>query len=316
MAAKKPKRIEVLSTKVKQLVDSPESEMTFEDILIFMNGRKCYDEFKEYELKLIDIKLNNCIVGIIITGQNKNLPAKRDRATGEFHPLNLDPDKETLSFGNIFLYDKSLNILLYEVNINGCYIDKFVSCIYQEWQKDGDDDIKFDLSFPVLSRKGEYERLLNMTYYKEFFVELTCPQEILEEYKDDNSSILSIVKRHLKDGIQNNTDSIIIRYSTFGKKENKEGLARRPLLKVVDSVRYLFNGNQKKNVKALKIKGYLQDPDEKCTMKPVNLVTDTFNIFIKLTVKLLLTDIQQSERQQEIEKLYIKHLPEFKYIIK
>ena len=240
MAAKKPKRIEVLSTKVKQLVDSPESEMTFEDILIFMNGRKCYDEFKEYELKLIDTKLNNCIVGIIITGQNKNLPAKRDRATGEFHPLNLDPDKETLSFGNIFLYDKSLNILLYEVNINGCYIDKFVSCIYQEWQKDGDDDIKFDLSFPVLSRKGEYERLLNMTYYKEFFVELTCPQEILEEYKDDNSSILSIVKRHLKDGIQNNTDSIIIRYSTFGKKENKEGLARRPLLKVVDSVRYLF----------------------------------------------------------------------------
>lgn len=78
MAAKKPKRIEVLSTKVKQLVDSPESEMTFEDILIFMNGRKCYDEFKEYELKLIDTKLNNCIVGIIITGQNKNLPAKRE----------------------------------------------------------------------------------------------------------------------------------------------------------------------------------------------------------------------------------------------
>lgn len=123
MAAKKPKRIEVLSTKVKQLVDSPESEMTFEDILIFMNGRKCYDEFKEYELKLIDTKLNNCIVGIIITGQNKNLPAKRDRATGEFYPLNLNPDKETLSFGNIFLYDKNLNILLYEVNINGCYID-------------------------------------------------------------------------------------------------------------------------------------------------------------------------------------------------
>ena len=26
---------------------------------------------KEYELKLIDTKLNNCIVGIIITGQNK-----------------------------------------------------------------------------------------------------------------------------------------------------------------------------------------------------------------------------------------------------
>ena len=51
-------------------------------------------------------------------------------------------------------------------------------------------------------------------------------------------------------------------------------------------------------------------------MKPVNLVTDTFNIFIKLTVKLLLTDIQQFERQQEIEKLYIKHLPEFKYILK
>lgn len=316
MAIKKPKRIEVLSTKMKFIEGTAEEDkVNFEDVLVFMNGRKFPDEYKEYEIKIIDSDCENCIIGIAITGQNKNLPPKRDRTTGVFSKLNLDIEKETLSFGNIFLYDKVLNIFLYEVNVNGCYLDKLITFIQQEWMK-VNSDIKFDLSFPSISRKGEYERMLNMTYFKQIVIELTNPTEILQDYKDNKSLLFSTIKRYLKDGVQTNADTMIINLSTFGKRTNRIGLDRIGVLKLMNSARSLLSGTQKKNVKTLTVKGYLTDPNERDTIKPVNLIADTFNIFIRVSVDVLLSDLQEGERKVEIERLYQKYLSEFKYILR
>ena len=314
--AKRPKRIEVLSANLKHLeeITNDVDRIKFEDILTVINGRKYYDEFKEYELKLIDTNLENCIVGIVITGQNKNLPPKRNRKTGVFSKLNLNIDEETLSFGNIFLYDKVLNVFFYEVNVNGCYISKLIDFIYDEWGKD-EDNTKFDLSFPAISRKGEYQRLLDMNFYKEFYLELTSPTEILEDYMDDKSSLFSTIKRYLKDSVNTNSDTMVVKFSTYGKRVNKLGLDRKGLLKLIDSARYLLTGTQRKNVKALKVKGYLTDPDERETITPINLVADTFNLVIKLPVDILLPDVQERERREELEKLYRKNLPELRHIL-
>jgi hypothetical protein len=314
MAQKKPRRIEVLSIKIKFLDETPnEDRVKFEDVLTFMNGKKHNDEFKEYEIKLLNTTLENCIVGIVITKQKKNLPPKINIETGETNPL-VFTEKEKLGFGNIFLYNKELSVFFYEVNINGCYSDKLIDFILQEWTSN-DENIKFDLSFRVVSRKGEYQRLLDMKHYTEIFVELTQPTEILEDYKDDNSTLFSIIKRYLKDAVKTNSDTMTIKLSAFGKRVNKQGLDRNGALKFIDSARLLLFGTQKKNVKKLTVKGYFTDPDEADTIKPVNLVTDTFNIFIKLRVVTLLTNLQETEKKEEIEKLYIKHLPELKYIL-
>jgi hypothetical protein len=314
MAQKKPRRIEVLSAKMKFLDETLEEDrVKFEDVLTFMNGKKHYDEFKEYEIKLRNTKLENCIVGIVITKQKKNLPPKINIETGETKSLDFT-EKEKLGFGNIFLYNKVLNVFFYEVNINGCYPDKLIDFILQEWTND-DENVKFDLSFPVVSRKGEYQRLLDMKHYTEIFVELTQPTEIMEDYKDDNSTLFSIIKRYLKDAVKTNSDTMIVKLSVFGKRVNKQGLDRNSALKFIDSARHLLLGTQKKNVKKLTVSGYFTDPDEADTIKPVNLVTDTFNIFIKLPIVTLLSNLQEPEKQEEIEKLYKKHLTELKYIL-
>jgi hypothetical protein len=212
------------------------------------------------------------------------------------------------------LYNTVLNVFLYEFNASGCYIDKLIDFVQREWTKE-EDNVKFDLSFPTISRKGEYQRLLNMKHYTEFMVELTQPTEILADYKDDKSALFSIVKRYLKEAVTTNSDTMTIKLSTRGKRTNKQGLNRKRVLQLVGSVRYLFGGNQKKNVKTLKIKGYLTDPNEPDTIKPVNLVADTFNTFIKIPVVEKLSNLQEREKKDEVEKLYKKHLPELRYIL-
>ena len=109
----KNKRIEVVSPHIECYGDKP---VTLIDIINLSNGYKYQTEFKDYEMHLLSTDLQNCSVGIVITGQNKNLPPKRDNITGDFSTLNLNVQKEKLSFGNIFLYDSSLNILFYELN--------------------------------------------------------------------------------------------------------------------------------------------------------------------------------------------------------
>lgn len=306
------KRIEVIAPHIKYM---GEDEITFESILNHVNGKKHADSFKDYQLTVLKTTLSDCIVGIVNTGQNKNLPPKKEKATGKLSKLGIDINKENLCFGNILLYDKNLNILFYEVNMNGCYLDKFGEYLMNFWNI-ANKGMEIEVSFSTVSRKGEYARMLKMTHYTEYYAEFYNPTEILQAYKDDNSTTFSLAKRYLNDGVKNNSDKLIINFSTFGKKNNKTGLSRQALMKFVNSVMYLFKGDQKKNVAALKVKGYFTDPDMPKSIQPINLVADTFNIFIKLKDKIQQEDIQQIERQSEVEKLYNKHLPELKYIFK
>lgn len=308
MAIKKSKRVEVISPKIKCFGEI----VTFEQILSIICGKKFQNEFKDHEIKLISSDLPNCTVGIVMTGQNKDLPPKRNNQTGKFSQLNLDINKEKLSFGNIFLYDSRINVFFYELNVNGCYLNKLAEKIQEYWNSRYDD--KIELSFISVSRKGEYQRLLRMRYYKEFYVELTNPTEILQDYKDTTSSLFSVAKSYISKGMKNNSDVFILKFATFGKKVNKLGLSYKAILELAKSFGCLLAGEQRKNVKRLQVKGYFTDPNEPQTLQPINLVSDIFNIHIKLTTQTLHSNLQEMERKEEIEKLYLKHLPELNYI--
>lgn len=308
MATKKNKRVEVISPKIKCFG----CNITFEQILNAVSGIKFQNEFKDHEINLIPTTLPNCHVGIVMTGQNKDLPPKRNNQTGKFSQLNLDVNNEKLSYGNIFLYDRRINVLFYELNMNGCYLDKLADNIQTYWNSQNDD--KIELSFLPVSRKGEYQRLMRMGYYKEFFVELTNPTEILQDYKDSTSSLFSMAKKYILKGVKNNSDVFVLKFATFGKRLNKLGLSSQAISELAKSFGFLLAGEQRKNVRKLQVKGYFSDPNEPQTLQPINLVSDVFTIYIKLTTQTLHSNLQEIERKEEIEKLYQKHLPELNYI--
>ena len=306
MATRKKKYVEVLTPRVKCLSQN-DSEITFSDILSYMTGKTVYYSDKEYIVKIYGSgNLENCQEGIIITGQNKDIPPKRNNQTGEFSALSVDIAHEKLSFGNAFLYDKRLNVLFYERNKNGCFIDTLAKFIMQLWNQDEreHEDIKIELDFIAILRKGEYARALRMGYYKEFIAEFTNPKEILEEMADDNSSLYGISKRCANEAVKAKSDRFEIKMSTFGKQVNKDGLSVRTIRNHLESVRTLLKGRMKCNVEKVRIKGYSSDPEDSSSIQTIDLVADVFKPYFRLTSNSLNSNLQEVERRQELRNAY------------
>lgn len=306
MAARKKKFVEVLTPRVKCL-SQVESEITFSDILSYMSGRTVYYSDKEYIVKTYGTdNLENCLEGIIVTCQNKDIPPKRNNQTGEFSALPVDIDHEKLSFGNAFMYDKRMNVLFYERNKNGCFIDTLAKFIIQMWNQDEEEhkDIKIELDFIAILRKGEYERALNMGYYKEFIAEFTNPKAILEEMADENSSLYGISKRCATEAFKAKSDRFEIKMSTFGKQLNEDGLSIRTIKGHLRSVRTLLEGRMKCNVEKVRIKGYSSDPEESSSIQTIDLVADVFKPYFRLTSNSLNSNLQELERRHELRKVY------------
>lgn len=311
MATRKKKYVEVLTPRVRCLSQN-DSEITFSDILSYMNSKTVYYSDKEYIVKTYGSgNPENCQEGIIVTGQNKDIPPKRNNQTGEFSALPVDIVHEKLYFGNAFLYDKRLNVLFYERNKNGCFIDTLAKFIMQLWNQNEreHEDIKIELDFIAILRKGEYARALRMGYYKEFIAEFTNPKEILEEMADDNSSLYGISKRCATEAVKAKSDRFEIKMSTFGKQVNKDGLSLRTIKEHLKSVRTLLKGRMKCNVEKVRIKGYSSDPEESSSMQTIDLVADVFKPYFRLTSNSLNCDLQEAERRHELRKVYqdIRH---------
>lgn len=306
MATRKKKYVEVLTPRVKCLSQN-DSEINFSDILSYMTGKTVHYSDKEYIVKTYGSgNLENCQEGIIVTGQNRDIPPKRNDQTGEFSALPVDIDHEKLSFGNAFLYDKRLNVLFYERNKNGCFIDTLAKFIMQQWNQNEreHEDIKIELDFIAILRKGEYARALRMGYYKEFIAEFTNPKEILEEMADDNSSLYGISKRWANEAVKAKSDRFEIKMSTFGKQVNKDGLSVRTIRNHLESVRTLLRGRMKGNVEKVRIKGYSSDPEDSSSIQTIDLVADVFKPYFRLTSNSLNSNLQENERRQELRNAY------------
>lgn len=306
MAARKKKYVEVLTPRVKCFSQN-DSEITFSDILSYMSGKMVSYNEKEYIVRTYGSdNLENCIEGIVVTGQNKDIPPKRNDQTGEFSALSVDIDHEKLSFGNAFLYDKELNILFYERNKNGCFIDTLAKFFTQIWNQNEEEhkDIKIELDFNAILRKGEYERAIKMGYYKEFIAEFTCPKAILEELEYDKSSLYGISKKCATEAVKAKSDRFEIKISTFGKQVNKDGLSIRTIKEYLRSVRTLLKGRMKSNVEKVRIKGYSSDSEDSSSIQTIDLVADVFKPYFRLTSNSLNSNLQEVERRQELRKVY------------
>ncbi len=304
------KRIDVVAPIVKVLEGAA---VMFSDIIKSADNVKMSNTYKDYQQKNIRTKLPNCLLGIVVTGQLKNLPPKKNKETGVFSELDLDTTTENLSFGNIHLYDSKMNVLFYEVNQNGCNLDDYARYLAAIWNRKHDDN-KVEISFSTVSRKGDYERMVKMSQFKDVSIKIALPTEVFNAYKDDNSTVFSILKRQLKDAVKSKSDYLTIDFGTFAKRTNKVGLDRSHTINWVKAVRYILKGSQKKNVEMLKVKGYFTDPHIPGSIQTINLVADTFDIYITLPDKTKHKDLQENDRTSQIEKLYNNNLSELQLI--
>ena len=176
MAVRK-KKIEFYKVILKTL-DDKKSDIKLDVILTSeeLLNKQVYLKGKDLELKVF-ANNEDYLVGIIETSRNNNLPPKKSKKAKTLSKLGLNSD-EGLAYGNVFLFDKKRNILMYEVNKFRCYLDHFISFIFTAL-KDTTLFKKFKIKLEVVLTSAEYNRIVNMNFHKSVEIQIANPEKMM-----------------------------------------------------------------------------------------------------------------------------------------
>lgn len=297
--------------------DIANAPVQMEAVLYALDNFKKENNNKSFQVKLWDNGDNsNYVSGIVITEQIKDLPPKRNRDTGIFSSLGLQAN-ERLAYGNSFLYDKDLKVIFYEVNGNGCYLDQFSSLIKEEWnsRQHGQQNQIIDITFASIPKNGGYQQYLSMYYLREFVFEVACPHAIIQEYQNNHSSVFGAIRPELNRAVSNNADVMQIRYATLGKKANAQGLDASKIRKLVKAGQFLLTGNQRANVRELKVVGFEMSPEGRSFRTTADLITDLLRGNIDLPNVDQHEDLQEVSRRTQMESLHSNLRPNIQNIL-
>lgn len=312
--ATKARYVDVLSPVIT--VQDGDAPVLFEDILRFMVGKEYVVNEKMFTFALFQSPADeNYIEGYVITTQDSDIPPKRNKQTGDFTAVNIDVAVEGFAYANVFLYDKTRKVLVYEINRNGCFPRQLIEAIYTHWNRvlEGEEErTRFSLNFSTFARRDEYNRMLQMSYYKKVSVELVNPQGIVSELLQENDSVENWIKETANKVASFNANTIKIEQTVFSRKVNPEGLSHNGVKQIVDKVLTLFGRG---NIQKLEVQGYTDDAEEPKRCKPVDLLTDSFNEAFRIQDIQVHSDLQLTERKTGIEGLYNRILPEIRQIL-
>lgn len=163
------------------------------------------------------------------------------------------------------------------------FLNQFIEFIYSQWNTN-EERIPFDLKFNTVLRANEYQRMLNMDYYKRITVDLYNPSELIDCFNNATDSLANnLLKTQIQAGQQNNADTLRLEHIAMGKRINPMGLSRSLVKGVIDAVKVSIAENgHRQNIQKIEVLGYSVDIDNgKSTSKVIDLLADTFNEFSK-----------------------------------
>ena len=313
MATKK-RNVDVFSVNINYS-ESETQSVLFSDIMRYLNNKEYRWEEKIFNYTLLNCQIPDCMMAIIVTTQDSDIPPKRNKNTGEYSQVQINPEEEGFAYANIMLYDTRRNILLYEVNKNGCFPKQFREFIYYHWNAE-EDSIRFDISFPPVVRANEYQRMLQMDYYKKISIELYAPTELVNCFEEDSDSLYNnFIKHQICMGVQSNANTITIEQIALQKRVNPLGLSHSMVRGLVDAVKMnIAERGYRPNVQQLRVEGYTYDSEDPQRCKPIDILADSFNEFFRIPDIQVHSDVQQTDRISGITNLYNRLLPEFRQL--
>lgn len=197
---------------------------------------------------------DDAILGGLMKIRLKEVPVKAS-LTGKNTPIALASD-EGIGEETVFLYDKKLNILVFQFNTNSIRAGKFID--YIEWHCKVNGEI---MLLPVL-KSDAYKRILNMAEplaLEVAIAELTKPTCLKSEI--NSVKMLNRANETIKSPVLN------IRYAV-GHSKAEKGYGNRLLEAVKDFLKFKAAGG---NVTKLKISGKM---DSESGTEVVDLLLD------------------------------------------
>jgi hypothetical protein len=309
--SKKNCKIDIVSVQIKQKQDV--KKMSFEQILCDNEilGQEKIIGNKSVNFTIID---NNeeYVIGFIRATLDKDLPAKIDKKTKEISKLDVKVT-EGLAYGNVFLYSKKLNVIFYEVNKNSIYLNNFKQYIYKCYNSSTNlkDNTSFDISFGTIYRKNEYERALDMNFYKNFTLKVHQPGMLLDKIRNANKSLEKKIQNEVEDNDfekelerASKLNSQIAEISYEVKKSKKSsGLNKEVIRKILKKFHNLIGSSEiSQHIDKIEISGYSTSELDK--LNPINILGDIYYSKFELEVPRLDSNLQKTDRSKAILEVY------------
>ena len=304
--AKKKKRVDVVGIQIESLIDG-HVPPSFSDVFALLNGTEISLDGKLYEFRALDTSIAECVVGLVETTQDKDIPPIKNKQTKAFSQVKINTDTEGLAFANIFLFDISLNVLIYEVNRNGCYLQTFKELLEYKWAEVHSED-EIQIRIGAVCRLDEYNRMLRIHNYRKICYEICCPTEVLRVVRQQEESISkSLLEFQLAAAENNNINIISIEQKCMPVNINRDGMQARFVHEFAGLFNSLFGAGQRSNVKKFTVHGYTLDPEsDKLRATTINLLADVFDEHISIPEVQIQSSLQVPERKESIEALYNK----------
>ena len=310
------RKVDIVSVEVNCLSDGVAP--LFMELLRCIEANEYYINGKLFELSMLDSERQGVTMGFVETTQDSDLPPVKNKQSKELTALDIDPNEEGLAFANILLYDERLNVLVYEINRNGCYLGKLKEWIERRWNESHEDQ-QIEVNFPVIIRRNEYNRILGMTNYRKLTCKLLNPTQIVREMNNRNESLAEqIVRQQAENGSQTGADFVTIEQNCTSLRLNPNGLSRDFVRDIADFARNMMrHAGLRQCVDTIEITGYTIDPESnRQKQRTVDLFADTFDESFTIPEVQLQENLQREDRKTGILRLYDRIGPELRQIIR
>lgn len=288
------RNVDVFEVGIKYLEGAPNKIELFDILQSHMlsdSDLKIKGKFISYNVLEIS---ENLIIGIVETNRNESIPPKKNRELKTVQGLDL-PEGDGLAYGNVFLYDKRRNVILYEVNKNGSILEHLFEFIYRKMvDLKGTYSLK---SFPVLTR-NEYIRLQKMSFKTKIELEVSHPVKIADDEIDKTSFFYIFTK-----GVNLNSTKIKISYSVNASHSDSH-LNKLEADNTIEEIQNILN-LEKAEVEHFKIYGYVDDADNN-KLQSIDLVSDRLKGSISLREPKIQNNLLEQQRLQEVKSLYTR----------
>lgn len=312
MASKKECKIDVVKVDLRYAKGAT-VELKFDELLLHQHVN---DQEFDIKGKIVhfSVKENNddYLIGFVRSIIDKDLPPKINKKSKEMASLGLKGD-EGLAYGNVMLYCKKQEVLFYEKNKNSIYLDWFYEFIYMCYRKSSllKDNGAFDLTFPIIFTKNEYERALKFHKLKKLKIIVHQPGKLLSEYKKINSSLPKkmnlMIENQLEEADKIRSEFATIEFAVTDAKKGP-GLNKSKVHEILSSVLKLTHYQETgDNIKTLEVCGY--ETDESTRMSPIDLIGNVFKTSFTLDVPRLDVDCNVTQRISKIKDVYKKEYP-------
>ena len=310
------RKVDIVSVQINSL--SGGVTPTFNQLLSCIEANEYYVNGKLFELSMLDSEVQGVAMAFIETTQDSDLPPVKNKQSKELTALDINPNEEGLAFANILLYDTRLNVLIYEINRNGCYLGKLKEWIERRWNENHEEQ-EIEINFPAIIRRNEYNRVIGMTNYRKLVCKLLNPTQIVYEMNNHSESLAEqIIRQQAENGIQTGADFVTIEQNCTLLRLNPHGLSRDFVRGVADFTRNLLQRTRlRQNVETIEITGYSIDPESnRQKIRSIDLLADTFDESFMIPEVQLQVNLQREDRKAGILRLYERIVPELRQIIR